>query len=227
MATPSLDLIIFDCDGVLIDSEIISANTLIALLGDLGVHINFSYVQKNFIGRSFQKVATEIGERFQIELPDGFEAQYRHELLESFETQLQPTPNIGETLQQLYLKKLKLKICVATSSSPERVSRSLQITKLIDHFDGNLFTASQVKNGKPAPDLFLLAAETMGVAPANCLVIEDSQPGIEAAIKAHMPVWHYNGGRHLKGIKWVNKSGYEADQTFSNWQDFIPLLSAI
>ncbi|MBL1421044.1 MAG: HAD-IA family hydrolase [Alphaproteobacteria bacterium] len=222
MAISSLDLIIFDCDGVLIDSEILSANTLIALLGKLGVHIDFAYVQKNFIGRSFQKVASEIGERFKIHLPQGFETQYRHELLKSFETQLQPTPNVAETLQQL-----DIKICVATSSSPERVARSLQITKLINHFDGNIFTASQVKNGKPAPDLFLLAAQTMGVSPANCLVIEDSQPGIEAAIKAHMPVWHYNGGSHLKGVKWVNKSGYEADQTFSNWQNFIPLLSTI
>lgn len=222
MASPSLDLIIFDCDGVLIDSEIISANTLIALLGELGVHIDFPYVQKNFIGRSFQKVAAEIGERFQINLPQGFEAQYRHQLLKSFETQLQPTPNIRKMLQQL-----DMKICVATSSSPERVSRSLQITKLIDCFEGNIFTASQVKNGKPAPDLFLLTAQTMGVNPANCLVIEDSQPGIEAAINAPMPVWHYNGGSHLKGIKWVDKSGYKADQTFSDWQDFIPLLSMI
>ncbi|PCI87148.1 MAG: hydrolase [Hyphomicrobiales bacterium] len=220
MATSSLDLIIFDCDGVLIDSEIISANTLIALLGKLGVHIDFSYVQKNFIGRSFQKVASEIGQRFQITLPEGFEAQYRQELLKSFETQLQPSPNINKTLQQL-----NLKICVATSSSPERVARSLQITKLISHFNENIFTASQVKNGKPAPDLFLLAAKTMGVNPANCLVIEDSQPGIEAAIKAGMPVWHYNGGSHLKGVEWVDTSGYKADQSFSNWQDFIPLLS--
>lgn len=220
MAHPPIELIIFDCDGVLIDSEIISANTLIALLAELGVHVDFPYVQKNFIGRSFQKVASEIGERFQINLPQGFEAQYRHELLKSFETQLQPSADIDKTLQQL-----DLKICVATSSSPERVNKSLQITKLIDHFNGNIFTASQVKNGKPAPDLFLLAAKTMGVNAANCLVIEDSQPGIEAAINAHMPVWHYNGGSHLKGFKWVNKPGFQADQTFSNWQDFIPLLS--
>ena len=218
MTHPPIDLIIFDCDGVLIDSEILSANTLIALLAELGVHINFSYIQKNFIGRSFQKVATEIGQRFQIHLPDGFEAQYRHELLQSFETQLKPTSGIDQMLRQL-----DIQTCVATSSSPERVGRSLQITKLIEHFEGRIFTASQVKHGKPAPDLFLLAAKTMGVDPANCLVIEDSLPGIKAALNAKIPVWHYAGGSHLAGTELAITADCKPSQTFHNWPDFIQL----
>ena len=218
MTQHSIDLIIFDCDGVLVDSEIISANTLIALLAKLDVHIDFPYVQKNFIGRSFQKVASEIGERFGIDLPQGFEANYRKLLLHSFETQLNPTAGIGHILQQL-----DVAICVATSSSPERVERSLQITKLIKHFNRHIFTASQVRKGKPAPDLFLLAAKTMGVEPAHCLVIEDSLPGIKAALNAQMPVWHYAGGSHLNGTKLAITSDCKPDQTFSHWQDFIPL----
>lgn len=215
MIQQPIDLVIFDCDGVLIDSEVISATTLIALLAKLGVDIDFPYVQKNFIGRSFQKVAAEISQQFNLKLPQSFEADYRAELLNTFEAQLKPTQHVAQILKQL-----NVKICVATSSSPERVGKSLKITKLAPYFNNHIFTASQVKNGKPAPDLFLLAAKTMNVKPANCLVIEDSLPGIEAAINAQMPVWHYQGGSHLAGMKLTFKPNYQPDNSFSNWHEF-------
>lgn len=220
MAQDETQLIIFDCDGVLIDSEIISATTLIGLLKGLDVHIDFPYVQKNFIGRSFQKVAAEISQSFGLALPSDFEATYRAELLHAFVTELKPTFGIVQMLNQL-----NMPICIATSSSPERVGKSLQITKLAPFFKQNIFTASQVKNGKPAPDLFLLAAKSMNVEPKNCLVIEDSLPGIEAALNANMPVWHYKGGSHLQGISLAHQKHNSPDQTFSDWAEFKNLQS--
>ncbi|MGL1919659.1 MAG: HAD family hydrolase [Hyphomicrobiales bacterium] len=215
MKPDNTKLIIFDCDGVLIDSEIISATTLIGLLKDLNVHIDFPYVQKNFIGRSFQKVAAEISQSFGITLPADFEATYRAELLQAFVTELKPTDGI-----LAMLSRMQIPICIATSSSPERAGRSLQITKLAPFFEGNIFTASLVKNGKPAPDLFLLAAKTMNVEPKNCLVIEDSLPGIEAALNANMPVWHYKGGSHLQGISLAHQKHSQPHQSFSTWCEF-------
>lgn len=215
----NIDLVIFDCDGVLIDSEVISAETLIALLAKLGVQIDIGYVQRNFTGRSFQKVATEIGQRFDIKLPQGFEAQYRTDLLLRFETQLQATKGIAYALESLGVKS-----CVATSSSPERVARSLEITQLAPYFANNIFTASQVNYGKPAPDLFLLAAKTMGVEPQNCLVIEDSLPGIEAAKRAKMLVWQYTGGSHLAHMDANANSHMKADRVFADWPQIFELV---
>lgn len=219
MSEPLTKLIIFDCDGVLIDSEVISGKVLIGLLADLGVELDFAYVQKNFIGRSFQKVAAEIGDSFGLKLPQNFEAEYRAKLLKAFDTDLMPTNGIEQILKQLSLKS-----CVATSSSPERVTHSLRVTQLATYFSGNIFTASQVKNGKPAPDLFLFAAKNMGIDPKNCLVIEDSAPGVEAALNANMPVWHYAGGSHLKDMQLALKPNIKPDFTFSNWQELAQLL---
>lgn len=219
MAEHKIELVIFDCDGVLIDSEVISGKVLIALLADLGVEIDFAYVQRNFIGRSFQKVAAEIADRFGLSLPHDFEATYRAKLLKAFETQLQPTSGIVDLLSALNVKH-----CVATSSSPERVGRSLQITDLRRFFADNVFTASLVKNGKPAPDLFLLAAKKMGVGPENCLVIEDSVPGIQAALNAQMSVYHYAGGSHLRGIELPIGQADKLRGIFANWDDFKRIL---
>ena len=188
------DLIIFDCDGVLIDSEGLSARVLIGALARLGIHVDMDYFCVNFVGRSFPTVARDIREKWKVALPDGFEASYRRELLAVFENELCPTAGLVELLG-----RLDTPCCVATSSSPERVSNSLRITGLDRWFDRRVFTASEVKNGKPAPDLFLHAAGTLGVDPARCLVIEDSIPGVKAAIAARMPVLRYTGGTHLRG----------------------------
>lgn len=219
MAKQKIELVIFDCDGVLIDSEVISGKVLISLLTERGVNIDFAYVQQNFIGRSFQKVAVEIGESFGLELSYDFEVTYRAKLLKAFETELKPTDGVAKILALL-----NVNICVATSSSPERVGKSLQITRLAKYFGDNVYTASLVENGKPAPDLFLLAAKNMGVEPANCLVVEDSIPGMQAAINANMPVYHYAGGSHLHGVDLPIKPHEKPNGMFAVWEDFERLL---
>ncbi len=207
-----IDLVIFDCDGVLIDSELISADVLISQLRSAGVDISLDYVRENFFGRSFPTVANTIRADFKKELPQDFELSYRQALLQRFETELTATKGIERVLGNLTCRK-----CVATSSSPERVKRSLAITQLDRHFQDDVFTASQVANGKPEPDLFLFAASSMGFSPSRTLVIEDSAPGLEAGYKAGMVVGYYSGGAHLQGVDPKESS---CDLSIRTWSDF-------
>ncbi|WP_371833636.1 HAD family hydrolase [Shewanella sp. H8] len=185
-------LVIFDCDGVVIDSEVISANVLIEQLAVLGAKIDMAFVQKHFLGCQFATVAAKVHNLLSIILPVDFEAQYRKQLLLEFEQNLTVTSGIKEILTQL-----NVACCIATSSSLPRTTKALAVVGLTDVFPEHVFTASEVKNGKPAPDLFLHAAKSMGVAPEHCLVIEDSFFGVSAAIAANMPVIHYVGGGHI------------------------------
>ncbi|WP_163849516.1 HAD family hydrolase [Pseudooceanicola aestuarii] len=189
------DLVIFDCDGVLIDSEVISSRMLIAALAGYGVTIDGAYVARHFLGRSYPVVLTRIRDEFGIDLPPGFEAEYRARLLEAFRSELRIIPGVRATLDALALP-----FCLATSSSPGRLAHSLEIVGLTADFHGRSTTAAEVAQGKPAPDLFLAAARKAGADPARCLVIEDSQAGIRAARAAGMEVWHFIGGSHLRGL---------------------------
>ena len=211
----AFDLIIFDCDGVVIDSEVISARILIAHLASVGVSVDVAHFRTHFLGRSFPKVVAEVRALYGVTLPDDFESSYRATLLKAFEIELKPMPGIFDVL-----KALPVACCIATSSSPPRARRSLELTGLMQHFDGNVFTASEVANGKPAPDLFFHAAMKMGVSPENCLVIEDSLPGIKAGLAARMRVLHFTGGSHLKGVEPL--SGFEDFDvpSFDNWAKF-------
>ncbi|WP_090109142.1 HAD family hydrolase [Limimaricola pyoseonensis] len=190
------DLVIFDCDGVLIDSEVLSAELLIELLTEEGATISFDHVRRNFLGRSFPVVARHIRETLGLDLGPDFEARYRARLLERFETALEPMPGIAAALAALADRGVPA--CVATSSSPPRVTRSLEIVGLTTALP-HVFTASQVERGKPAPDLFLFAAARMGARPGRTLVIEDSLPGLEAAAAAGMTAVRFTGGSHLAG----------------------------
>lgn len=192
--TPDIDLVIFDCDGVLIDSEIISAQMLVQSLATMGVQIDLAYVAQHFLGRSYPTVMAQIRREFGLDLPGDFEDQYRTRLLAAFAEGLRIMPGVREVIA-----RLGRPYCVATSSSPKRVEHSLQLVGL-DHLLGQgLFTSTMVARGKPAPDLFLHAAQQMGVEPARCLVIEDSLNGVRAGLAAGMVVWRFMGGSHLRG----------------------------
>ena len=210
-----VDLIIFDCDGVIADSEVLSAQVLIDQLARLDIVVTPDDVRRDFLGRSFPTVAASIRDRFALTLPDDFEATYRARLLARFDTDLRTTPGFAAMLAQI-----RLPVCVATSSSPPRVARTLAVLGLAQRFGADVFTASQVARGKPAPDLFLFAADRMGVDPAHALVIEDSQPGLQAARAAGMRVLHYRGGAHLVGQP-------VADQGFDCWSQFPDLLANV
>lgn len=189
------DLVIFDCDGVLIDSEVISARMLIAELAHYGVSIDLPYVAQHFLGRSYPIVLKQIREEFGVHLPDGFEADYRARLIAAFRKDLRVMPHVRDAINAL-----SVPYCLATSSSPDRLKQSLDVVGLADLFEGRMTTASEVSKGKPAPDLFLLAAQKMGANPVRCLVVEDSLAGIRAGLAAGMTVWRFTGGTHLAGM---------------------------
>ena len=188
-----MKLVILDCDGVLIDSEVISAQMLIEELGHLGVHIDMPFVARNFLGRSYPTVMQTIRQDFGLDLSPDFEARYRDRLLRAFDERLTIMPGVAD-----FLDRLALPVAVATSSSPRRVEMSLRHVGLWDRLAPVTFTASLVAQGKPAPDLFLHVATVMQTDPRDCLVIEDSLPGLRAGLAAGMQVWHFTGGSHMK-----------------------------
>ncbi len=188
----SFDLVIFDCDGVLIDSEIISARMLVTELARLGLAIDLTYVERNFLGRSYPVVMETIRREFGLDLPADFEARYRENLLAAFQSDLKVVPHVPEVLGAM-----RVPFCVATSSSPRRAEMSLGLVGLRELVGPRLFTSTMVARGKPAPDLFLHAAARMKTDPARTLVIEDSLTGIRAGLAAGMTVWRFVGGSHL------------------------------
>ena len=214
----SVELVIFDCDGVIADSEVISANLLVRQLLPYGIRIDAEYVFRNFVGKSFPLVAEFIGERFGIALPPTFVGDYRAALREAFAASLQTTPGFLDVLD-----RLTCPACVATSSSPPRVAHTLEAIGLTDHFGADVFTASQVANGKPAPDLFLFAAREMATAPERCLVIEDSAAGIEAGLAAGMKVWRYVGASHIANTARARDETPAGVTVFDNWDQFYVL----
>ncbi len=211
------DLVIFDCDGVLIDSEVISAQTLVELAAEAGIAFDTAHVAAHFLGRSFPTVARAIAETWGRPLPQGFEAEYRARLLRRFEGELRPTPGAADVLRLCAAPS-----CVATSSSPERARRSLEAAGLAA-LAGRVFTASEVPRGKPAPDLFLHAAREMGADPARCLVIEDSAPGLRAARAAGMGLAFFAGGSHLRGGR---GGGFDMDPPLRAFPDWAALARA-
>jgi HAD superfamily hydrolase (TIGR01509 family) len=189
----NFDLIIFDCDGVLVDSEVISCRAHAETLTRHGYPITADEVLERFLGRSMRQATLEVEAELGRRLPDDFSSQTYAEIFRLFATSLEATPHIGETLE-----KIALPICVASSGPPEKISASLNRVGLFGRFAPHIFSAVQVRHGKPAPDLFLYAAQQMQTAPARCLVIEDSIAGIEGAIAAGMAVLGFHGGSHCR-----------------------------
>ena len=218
----AIDLVIFDCDGVLIDSEIISAQMLVDELAGFGVQINLAYVARHFLGRSYPTVMATIRKEFGLDLPPAFEDQYRSRLMAAFEQDLAIMPGVRAVLD-----RMTLPYCVATSSSPKRAQRSLQMVGLGHLTSDKLFTATMVQNGKPAPDLFLLCATHPGAAPQNCLVIEDSLNGVRAARAAGMPVWRFTGGSHLAGRALDEPPDARPDRHFDSFARFYDIDPAL
>ena len=217
-----IDLVIFDCDGVLIDSEIISARMLIAALADMGVSIDLDYVARYFLGRSYPTVMKTVRSEFGVDLPPAFEDDYRARLLAAFKEELRIMPMARETLLGMGVPW-----CVATSSSRKRAEMSLQIVGLSELVGERLYTAGEVKHGKPAPDLFLHSAERMGAAPERCLVIEDSLNGIRAAVAAGMEVWRFTGGSHLGNQDLTEPVDARSNRAFASFAEFFQIAPSL
>lgn len=186
-----MDLIIFDCDGVLVDSEIVSFEAEAEVLGELGIPLTAQDLLGRFLGMSSASMLAALARDHAARLPADLSERMARRTLEAFDRKLKPIPGIAALLAGLPDRK-----CVASSSEPQRIRHSLTLAGILHHFEPNIFSATQVKHGKPAPDLFLFAAASMGAAPARCLAIEDSVAGVTAARAAGMTVFGFTGGSH-------------------------------
>lgn len=185
------DLVIFDCDGVLVDSEPIFSRAHADILSQCGYRITPQSVGERFCGISDAEMLAEIEQEWGRRLPGDYGDRVAASIDASCEAALKALPGIHDALD-----RIPARICVASSSTPERIRKSLGIVGLLDRFEPNIFSATMVARGKPAPDLFLFAAREMNADPARVVVIEDSVPGVRAAVSANMAVIGFCGGSH-------------------------------
>ncbi len=188
----TVKLTIFDCDGVLVDSEIISCRVDAVELGRIGHNITAEEVARRFIGSATMDMLRTLAAESDVPIPADFRAHLSACTARALETDLQPIPGIHAALAGLGGA-----ICVASNSSIKRVEKSLQVTGLYDHFSPNIFSAEHVEKPKPAPDVYHHAARSMSVLASECLVIEDSTTGVSAAVAAGMRVIGFTGGSHI------------------------------
>ena len=187
------DLVIFDCDGVLLDSEAIFAGVLRQCLAEAGFAASEEEALDLGFGRNRDTLSAAVLDRFGCSLPDGFFETMRPRAALALERELQPIPGVDALLAALPIAR-----CVASNGHLPRVRERLALVGLLDRFEPHVFSATQVAQGKPAPDLFLFAADRVGVKPDRCLVVEDSTAGVAAAVAARMPVVGFCGGSHCR-----------------------------
>jgi len=190
----SVGLTIFDCDGVLVDSEIIAHRLLAQMMTDLGHPMTTAEAVQEFAGRSLADTLPRLEASLGRRIPDDLGQRYSNLLLEHLRRDLKPVAGVRAAVAALRYPR-----CVASSSSLERIRLSLEVTGLASLFGANIFSATQVAHGKPAPDLYLFAAKTMAVGPELCVVIEDSALGANAARAAGMKVIGFTGAAHANG----------------------------
>src|SRR6266478_3911915 len=186
------DLVIFDCDGVLIDSELLSIRADQECLAECGIELSIEEILERYTGISFAAVVADLEARHG-RLPADFADRRRRRLWPLFDSELQGIPGVSAVIDALTCKA-----CVASSGRPDRLRHTLSLVGLYDRFHPNIFSAVEVARGKPAPDLFLHAAQRMAVSPARCVVIEDSLPGVTAAVAAGMTTIGFIGASHCR-----------------------------
>jgi len=192
-----VELLIFDCDGVLVDSEIIGHQIGVDEVVRLGGSTTVEESIKTFTGFTDEEINRLLKEKHGERISDNFISDLKGKINACYQNTLQPVANIHSVMQ--YLVDKKIPRCIASNSMSNHLQSVLAITKLDGYFKGeHIYNVSMVKQGKPAPDLFLHAADQMQVRPKNCLVIEDSHIGIAAAKAAKIPVIGFLGGIHAK-----------------------------
>lgn len=211
----NIDLVIFDCDGVLVDSEIHAVELDRRVLGEYGWHLTTEEVVERFLGKSAKTFTSELEDHLGYRLPQDWDAQYAPWYDSAFETSLTSIPGI-----ETALKAITIPTCVASSGTHTKIRKTLGLTKLLPHFEGRIFSATDVIHGKPAPDLFLHAASRMGVEPERCVVVEDSKYGIRAAHAAGMNAFGYAGV--LTPPEWLAAEG---TTVFTSMHDLPNLLA--
>lgn len=222
MATANA-LVIFDCDGVLVDSEPISIAVLTEVIRDAGIEIPQDQAYQRFLGRSMGAIVADLEAEDGLAMTRVHLAEIRERLYARFRRELRPIAGV-----RAMLAGIDRAFCVASSSQPERLRLSLEVTGLLETFEPHIYSSSEVRAGKPAPDLFLHAARSMEVAPKACVVVEDSPAGIIAAKSAGMRVLAFTGGSHVEpsGLRDVIE-GLKPDAMFDDMRRLPELLGQL
>src|SRR5271166_2762008 len=188
------EVVIFDCDGVLVDSEVIALTVTRRRLGEAGLRLTDEETRERFLGLRLDSVVRSVEAELGAPLPKEFPDALSREILTTFGRELKGVEGVRQAVHGV-----RARVCVASSSAPERLRFALRVTGYETLFAPNIFSAAEVSRGKPHPDLFLFAARAMGVAPSDCLVIEDSVAGVKAARAAGMTAFGFIGGSHFSG----------------------------
>lgn len=207
--------VIFDCDGVLVDSESLSNGVLADLANQHGADLNLASAIKLFKGGSVESCISKIEKRIGKSLPDSFEADYRRISFDIFKKEMKPIQGVSEVLSQL-----NIPFCVASSGPEEKILLNLKLTGLLPLFEGKIFSCYTINTWKPDPAIFLWAAKTMGFKPEDCLVIEDSFTGVTAAKAGGFDVFGFTQQDIYKELP-----GH-ATKVFSSMEELIPLIEA-
>ncbi len=213
----SYELVVFDCDGVLVDSERITNKIFVSMAAQYGVDLTLEELVAKYVGLTLSTGMEMIQREYGVRFPHSFIADFNTKSRESLAKDLTEIPGVSDLV-----RGLELPYCVASNSSPEKVAFMLEVAGLKDLFNGNIFSAAQVAKPKPAPDVYLLAAATYDKHPEKCLVIEDSPTGVKAAKAAGMTVYGYAGlfpgGRLLEA---------GADTVFHHMHEITPTLCGL
>lgn len=213
------ELVIFDCDGVLIDSEIVVCRIAAEELTKLGYTISVEQVIERFAGRPDREMRAEIEQEWGRSLPSEYTDRVNGRTEEAYGSELKIMPGLMAALDEI-----KIPVCVASSSFPAKLRLGLETVGLYDRFSPNVISASILACGKPEPDVFIYAAGWMHKAPAECVVVEDSVPGVKSARRAGMRVLGFDGGRHCTPQLRQRLLDAGAELTFSDMRQLPSLL---
>jgi HAD superfamily hydrolase (TIGR01509 family) len=215
-------LVIFDCDGVLVDSEPLAAGALKEALDRLGLPFSRTEVDEKFRGKSLSDIVEQIERSLGRAVPDHFLAELDESTFAAFRRALEPVPGVYSTIERIVERDLP--ICVASSGSVEKMRLTLGLTNLLSFFEDHLYSANQVSRGKPAPDLFLHAAAEMGADIVRAAVIEDSLPGVTAGVSAGARVLAYVAPNHPDPIRHRGAVTELGATAFSHMEELPALL---
>ncbi|HKQ15413.1 MAG TPA: HAD family hydrolase [Steroidobacteraceae bacterium] len=211
-------LVIFDCDGVLVDSEPVANRLLAEMLRELGLDLTQEQIFQNFVGYSLPHCLRVIEGMLGRPPPENFLRELQARTFAAFKTELRAMPGIEQVLDAL--QAAGVPYCVASSGDHEKMNTTLGITGLLPRFAGRIFSVTQVARGKPAPDVYLFAARQLGVEPAACVVVEDTPPGVQAGVAAGMTVFGFCAHTPEQKLKVAG-----AHRTFDVMRQLVTMLS--
>lgn len=191
-----LKCIIFDCDGVLVDTEKIGNGILIGMAGEYGFKMELEDAYRNFNGRNLKDCFLQIEKSIKRKLPEDFENRYREKSFEAFKRDAKPVEGVED-----FIAKLKIPYCVASSGPVEKIRLNLETAGLLDKFENKIFSSYSINSWKPNPEIFLFAAKEMGFDVSECVVIEDSMAGVMAGIKGGFKVYGFANENNAADLK--------------------------